>query len=746
MRFRFLKTRVFIITALALFLLTGAFATKTRLDLRSLPASLSLDTSEVRKVQILDRSGIPLIVTYQNRWNIHDYTELHEVPELLKRAFIEAEDKRFYEHGGVDWLARAHALVQNIRSFSNVRGASTISEQVVRMLHARPRTLWSRWLEGIEARQLEERFSKADILEFYLNQIPYAANRRGVVQAAGYYFDRDLDTLSPREMLALAVLVRAPGRLDLKRSTSKIDKPLAQLARRMLEANALTEKIYSSVENGGLILLSSELPIQASHFVNHIYREGLDSYQKKGRLFTTIEVSLQGRVQEILDGRLKDLKARDVTDGAVLAVDHTTDEILLWVNGGDFSDPKHASQIDAVTTPRQPGSTLKPLLYALAIEKGWSAATIINDSPLARPVGTGLHTYHNYSRENYGPLRLRDTLGNSLNIPAIRAIQYTGTQEFLLRLRELGFSSLTRHPNHYGEGLALGNGEVTLLELVGAYATLARSGTFRPLRPVKSETAHLSSRRVYSEETSSLVANILSDPEARRLEFGTGSLLRFPTQTAVKTGTSTDYRDAWAVGFSHRYTVGVWMGNLDQKAMKKVTGSTGPALVLRAVFAELNRHKEKRPLYLSPRLKGVTICRVSGKLARAECPTMNEWFEPDSAPALTCSIHGGNNGEGVATVTAKNEITPYLLQPTPGLQLAMDPRVPDELEAFPFMLNEDTLAKKIEWVVDGSLVGSTEEGEYLWPLSRGPHTALARVWPLNGNMPVETEAIRFYVK
>lgn len=746
MRLKSLHPRALVFTGLVLVLLAGAITLKTRHDLRALPNSLSLDTSEVRKVQILDQSGTPLIVTYQNRWNIHDYTELHEVPDLLRRAFIEAEDKRFYNHGGVDWLARAHALVQNIKSFSNVRGASTISEQVVRMLHTRPRTLWSRWLEGLEAGQLEERFSKADILEFYINQIPYAANRRGVVQAASYYFDRDLDTLSPREMLALAVLVRAPGRLDLKRSTSNIDKPLAQLARRMFDTKALTEEIYAGVKEGEFLLLSSKLPIQASHFVNHIYREGLDTHQKKGRLFTTLNVSLQGRVQEILDGRLKDLMARNVTDGAVIAVDHTTDEVLVWVNGGDFSDGKHASQIDAVTTPRQPGSTLKPLLYALAIEKGWSAATIINDSPLARPVGTGLHTYHNYSRENYGPLRLRDTLGNSLNIPAIRAIQYTGTQEFLERLRKLGISSLTRHPNHYGEGLALGNGEVTLLELVRAYATLARSGTFRPLRLIKSETAHLGARRVYSEETSSLVANILSDPEARRLEFGSGNLLRFPTQTAVKTGTSTDYRDAWAVGFSHRYTVGVWMGNLDQKAMKEVTGSRGPALVLRAVFAELNRHKEAKPLYLSPKLKGVTICSVSGRLATPDCPTMNEWFEPDNTPAHACAIHGEDNKKALTTITARRETTPRLLQPTPGLQLAMDPRVPDELEAFAFILSEDTLADKVEWIVDGSLVGSTQEREYLWRLSRGSHTAFAKIWPPDGNIPKETETVRFYVK
>ncbi len=750
MRLRLINRRALVVGAIFLLLSTGAFALKTWSDLRPLPTSLTLDASNARKVQILSREGTPLTITYQNRWNLHDYAELHQVPDFLQWAFIEAEDKRFYTHSGVDWLARAHALVQNIKSLSKVRGASTITEQVVRMLHTRPRTLWSRWLEGIEAGRLETRFSKADIFEFYLNQIPYASNRRGVTQAASYYFDRDLDTLNPKEMLALSVLIRAPSRLDLRRDKTRIEKPLARLAGRLLDDKALSKDEYRYLIDGELLLSESKLPVQATHFVKHIYKERLDGLQERGKLFTTIDISLQDKAQGILDSRLADLKERGVTDGAVIVVDHTTDEVLSWVNGGDFSDAKHASQIDAVTTPRQPGSTLKPLLYALAIERGWSAATLINDSPLTRPVGVGLHTYHNYSRENYGPLRLRDTLGNSLNIPAIRTVQYTGIEDFLSRLHRLGFVSLTRHPDHYGEGLALGNGEVTLLELAGAYAALARSGTYRSLRLVKDEATNASVKRVYSKETSSLIANILSDPEARRLEFGDGNLLRFPTQTAVKTGTSTDYRDAWAVGFTSRHTVAVWMGNLDQKPMKEVTGSTGPALVLRAVFAELNRHRVASPLYLSPKLKRVKICRISGERAASDCPSMSEWFEADKAPTRTCSIHDGNiHKDGIrylSTEKQKNKTIPQLLQPTPGLRLTMDPRIPDELEAFALIIPEDSSARKVDWIVDGNIVGSTEKMEYLWKLSRGTHTALAKVWPGDGGSPVETKPVKFYVK
>lgn len=738
------------ILGVMLLLAVCALAFKTRSDLKPLPDSLKLGASDVRKVQILDRSGIPLTITYQNRWNIHDYVALHDIPHLLRQAFIHAEDKRFYSHGGLDWIARGHALIQNIRSLSAARGASTITEQVVRMLHPRPRTVWSRWIEGFEARRLEKKFSKADILEFYLNQVPYAAQRRGVLQAAHYYFNRDLDTLSTAEILSLAVLVRAPGRMNLHDGTEQIARPLSRLAGKLFQVGVISPEELRDLDTGGLKLEKPAPPLMASHFVHHVYAEGLDAAQRRGRLFTTIDSTLQYAVQEILDGRLRDLKRSNVNNGAVLVVDNLTNEVLVWVNGGGggFSPDRHASHIDGVTTPRQPGSALKPFLYALAIEDGWTAATLIDDSPIASPVGTGLHNYRNYSGLNYGKLRMRDALGNSLNIPAVRTVQFVGVEAFLNRLHELGFRSLIRHPEHYGEGLALGNGEVTLLELVGAYATIARKGVFSPLVLVDGNIRSKGpGRRVLTEEAASVISSILSDPEARRLEFGRGNLLHFPTQTAVKTGTSTDYRDAWAVGFSSRYTVGAWMGNLDQQPMREITGSTGPALVLRAVFAELNRRGEAEPLYLSPGLAKEKICRISGMLAKQECPAIDEWFDPKKVPARPCELHHQEDMEDkVLVAKIKPQHTPLrMLKPTHGLQLAMDPRIPDELEAFAFKLPEDIDTVKVDWIVDGDIVGSTTGREFLWPLSRGTHKATAKVW-LRENGPIETDVVTFHVK
>lgn len=221
-------------------LFTGLLALKTARDLRPLPDNLELLLTHVRRLEILDRNGNPLTVTYQNRWNSYTVARLFEIPDLLRKAFIRAEDKRFFQHAGVDWKARWHALYQNLSAFRVVRGASTITEQVIRMIHPRPRTIWSRWLEGIEAVRLERKISKADILEFYLNQVPYTANRRGVVQAADFYFDRDLDTLNEKEMLTLAVLIRAPSRLDLYGDPERVESHVDYLAGTLKQDGILT--------------------------------------------------------------------------------------------------------------------------------------------------------------------------------------------------------------------------------------------------------------------------------------------------------------------------------------------------------------------------------------------------------------------------------------------------------------------------------------------------------------------------
>jgi penicillin-binding protein 1C len=714
-----MKTGRFLsVLAVAASVLGTALCVLTAAQVLDPPSTLDLSRDGGNKFQVLDRRGRPLNITYHNEWNLHDQVPLHEVPDLLQAAFVAAEDKRYFDHRGVDWFARLHAAVQNAAALRAKRGASTITEQVVRLLRPRPRTIWSRWIEGFEAVRLEKRFSKADILEFYLNQVPYAARRRGVTQAARYYFDRELDTLSVRETLALAVLVRAPGRMDLRRDPEAVDGPLRRLAERLVEEKVLSDLEQRVAREEPWRLREPALPVEASHFVRHVLAEGDHAEEESLHLRTTLDGRLQNTVQALLDQRLRELRRLGVRHGGALVVDNQSNEVLAWCAAGE------GTWYNTVLIARQPGSTLKPFVYALALEKGWTAATPIEDFPLEEAVGTGLHTYRNYSRTYYGEVSLREALGNSLNTPAVRAARFVGSGLFHARLRLLGFESLKGHPDLYGDGLVLGNGEVSLFELVRAYSVLAGDGRFRPLVLLGGEGGSPPGKPVFSPEVASLVGNILSDPEARQLEFGRGGLLHFPVQTAVKTGTSSDYRDAWAVGFNFRFTVGVWMGNLEGAAMDGVTGSLGPGLVLRGIFHELTKDLRTRPLYLSPLLERREICREDGGPADGTCPSTTEWFLPGTGPPES------------RPPRVKTDVA--LLKPADGMRLALDPRIPDEFEAFEFAVSRPSEGGRVEWILDGEVVAATDGPTYLWPLRRGEHVLSARLNGSPDELPADT--------
>ena len=699
-------------------------AAATLEDLQSPPESLQAVTAAASKTRILDRHGTPLSITLENDWNVHDIVPLHEIPGFLKNAFIHAEDKRFHRHGGPDWIARAAALRTNLANGRAVRGGSTISEQVVRMLHPRPRTVWARWLEGFEAARFEAAFTKNEILEFFLNQVPYAANRRGVRQAAEYYFSRDLDTLSRKEMLALAVLVRSPSRLDLYRSSDAVDPTIRRLAELMVERDELAPAERERLLDETINLKESELPVSAPHFVSFARSTVAAGRAPGPRMATTLDAGVQRTVQGLLDWRLAYTGEKRAEHGAVLVVDNRSREVLAWVVGGGGDQDGPRTHIDAVRVPRQPGSALKPLLYGLALDSGWTAATVIDDAPLAVDIGAGLHAYQNYSRRFYGPISLRDALGNSLNIPALKALHFVGSSAYLGFLRELGFTSLDQRPDVYGDGLALGNGAVSLYELVQAYTALANSGQYRPLTVLaesdwkssseQSSSRQSSARQVLSAEGASLIADILSEPNSRSLEFGRASVLNFKAPTAVKTGTSSDFRDAWAVGFDARHTVGVWMGNLDQTPSRGVTGSTGPAILLRSIFTEMSRHEEPQPLYLSPALRRASVCVPDPGSPSPDCEMREEWFVRGTE--LTAPYESRPPYEAIT-----------FLQPTPGLLLAVDPRLPPEKQAFQLRLGGTEPGDRVDWTIDGNLHRSLG-GSLLWDLARGTHQVSAEVW------------------
>lgn len=664
--------------------------------------------------RVIDRRGEALTASYHTRWNTADRRALHDMPDLLVQAFLLSEDKRYYSHGGIDWRARGSALWQNIRAGGTVRGASTITEQVVRQLHPRPRTFWSKWVEGFEAAQLERHFSKPQILEFYLNQVPYASGRRGVAQAARYYFNRDVHTLTPKETLALAVMVRAPSGYDLYKDPARIDGAIARLAQSLQTAGHLDDAAMKHIAVQVFDLQKPSIPVDAAHMVSYLRRQ--ETAYGAEELRSTLDAGLQARVQKILDDRLRGLRGKNLYNGAALVADHQTGEILAWVVAGAGREDTPGRQIDAVTVARQPGSALKPFLYTAALDKGWTASTIIEDAPFSGAVGAGLHRFRNYSNTFYGRITLREALGNSLNIPAVKAVHYVGVRDYLRILHNLGFQSLVRGAEVYDDGLALGNGEVTLLELVEGYAALASGGLRRPLHVMMDDPMPRTETRVYSEAAASLIGNILSDPHARRLEFGAGSVLNFPLQTAVKTGTSTDYRDAWAVAYNDKYVAGIWMGNLDHRPTDGITGGTGPALALRSIFGELNRGRSTQKLKISPQLTLRDIC-IEDNRNPAQCHMRSEWFMP----------HAKEEQEAVpADVAAPARFG--ILQPTDGLHMAVDPRMPMDMQQFTFRLTGLRAGQAVEWILNGESLGAAAETPaHLWMLRRGAHKLQARV-------------------
>jgi penicillin-binding protein 1C len=714
----------------------AGFGLLTYFSMGSCPESLLPEKADFKKISVRDRQGRAMLVSYGDKLNFHDYLELSEIPEFLKKAFIYNEDKRFFYHHGADWKARLAAIYQNITNFRIVRGASTITEQVVRILTPRKRTLWSRWIEGFEAHALENKFKKEEILEFYLNEVPYAENRRGIAQASRAYFSRDVDTLNEIEMLCLAYLVRAPGKLDPLKNKKVLESKLKSLAQEMFNAEAITEPEFQAIENSELKIKPFQFKSDMSHFVNYIEDNRTDniaSISPYGKLISTIDSQIQNKTRILLEERLKELSQKNVNDGAVLILDNINNEFLAWVNSGSPESGKDAGYIDAVRALRQPGSALKPFLYALALENGWTASTILNDRPLIQAVGNGLHTYRNYSRVHYGNIRLREALGNSLNIPAILTIDFLGVREFYQFLHRLGFESLTKPASFYGEGLALGNGEVSLLELVKAYSILAKDGLKENFSYVLGATKP-GSERLISSESASIISDILSDSNSRRFEFGRYGVFSFPMQTAVKTGTSTDFHDVWAIGYTRHYTVGIWMGNLNREAMLDVSGASGPGILLRSIFNELYKNKDSAPLIKVPSLQKKEICAISGKLAGPACPKIDEIFDSRHVPSEICTeLHDSQDVESHGP--------PAIMFPTPGLQIAMDPRVPDENEAIKFKLKEQSKRQKVAWMLDGE-----EYNKNLWLLEKGSHNVFARVFDEKSRSVYTTEAVNFYVK
>ena len=707
--------------------LAGAatLAVATWLDLASVPASLQPHADGLEP-PVRARDGTPLTVSRETRLNGESDLPLAAIPPLVREGFVLSEDRRFWVHGGADWRARFIALFQNLRAGHIVRGASTIGEQAARIITPCPRTYWSHWLAGIEAERLIERFGRAGVLDFYLNEVPYGAERRGIAQAAHYYFGDEPAALDPAEQLSLVVLVRSPQLLDPRRHRRALRRAVDRLAMRMRAANVIDDVELRAVRLSPLAPVAARgLPVAAGAFVGFVRSRVRALDLQPSQVRTTLDPGLQRFVQNALAAQLQALRESGARDAAALVVDNRRAEVLAWATAPAAS----AEDLDPVTIPRQPGSTLKPFLYALALERlGWQPDTVLRDGPFSARIGDGIHEYRNYSNRYYGRVSLRYALGDSLNIPAVETAEAVGVDRFIALLGHLGVTSLSRPPAYYGPAVAIGDGPVSLYELVQAYATLARHGRFLPLRVLR-EVPASEPLAVLRPDVTSAIASILSDPDARSAEFGTDSVLDLPFPTAVKTGTSSNFRDALAVGFDDRYTVGVWMGRLDDADMSRITGSAGPAPVLRTIFARLRGLRPYAGLWRSPELRRVRTCERIGPGA---CVERDDWWLEDNMPPAR---------------TVGSRAAREIVQPTAGEVLAIDPRVPLSEQIYTFRIRSaGKLSAAVVWFLDGRVLARTPSTNINWRLAPGEHVLSATIRLPGNRRAVRLRPVSFQVE
>jgi penicillin-binding protein 1C len=623
------------------------------------------------------------------------WTPLGAISPALIDAVIASEDRRFFAHGGVDLRALAAACGSFVRG-DRRRGASTITMQLARLIagagapRAPRRTLAAKLWQVRAARALESSWSKREILEAYLNLVDFRGELQGVAAASGVLYGKAPHGLDGAEAVALAALIRSPN---------------AEPAKVTRRARSLALDVTSPVsgsEIAAAVATALEAPLRrapqialAAHLASRL-RPRLAPGQT---VVTTLDAGVQRLAGAALRRQILAVRDRNANDGAVLVVDNPSGEVLAYVgSSGELSSARH---VDGVRAPRQSGSALKPFLYGLSFDRRLlTPASLLEDAPLEVAQKNGVYRPENYDREFRGLVSVRTALAGSLNVPAVRALLTVGLDAFATELRTLGFSRVAESGEYYGPALALGSVEVSLWELVAAYRALANGGVWSPLAVLPGEPRSLAGgRRVYSEPAAFLVSSILSDRDSRSTTFGLENPLATPFWSAVKTGTSKDMRDNWCVGYSRRYTVGVWVGNFAGDPMRDVTGISGAAPAWLEVLSAL----EARAAGGAPAPPAGVVEREA-TFPRGVETARREWF-----------LSGTEPRDGFTPPLAARA---RIVSPAAGSIIARDPDIPASRQRVVF--EAEAPSGGLVWRLDGRSLGPADR-PILWVPRPGRH-------------------------
>ena len=652
------------------------------------------------------------------------WTRIEEVSPPLLRALLVSEDRRFYEHAGVDWGAAAVSAWRNLWN-TRTRGASTLSMQLVGLLddfsaeieekkapRRGRRNVPQKLTQAAAALWLEQRWKKAEILEAYLNLAGFRGEMQGVAAMSRGLFGKWPDGLDEQEAALAAALLRAPNAAPgvAAQRACGVLQGMAQMQKAAMPDCAGLEGMARLALSGGLRdseggwLGREQSPGLAPHLAYKLLKTPGE------RLGTTLDADLQRLAHASLQRHLREISRQNAEDGALLVLDNASGEVLAWV--GSSGTLSQAAEVDGVTAQRQAGSTLKPFLYAQAIEaRSLTAASLLDDSPLAVTTGGGLYVPQNYTSEYRGWVSARRALGGSLNVPTVRLLVRLGADEFRDRLADFGFRTLVERGDYYGYSLALGSADVSLLMLANAYRTLANGGQWSPLRvvrdPARTPCSEGGCQGVFTEKPRRaaaaapvfIVSDILSDRSARVGTFGLESWLATPYWSAAKTGTSKDMRDNWCVGYSTRYTVAVWVGNASGAAMHDVSGVSGAAPVWREVMDWLHRSR-KNPRPSPP--AGVKALNIRFEPAEkiAE-PPRQEWFLAGT--------------EMPVVQLAEAQALARIAYPGQGTIIALDPDIPPARQRIALQLSSPP-GPGWRWRINGKALGGAAQPFYWLPL------------------------------
>ncbi|MES2401489.1 MAG: penicillin-binding protein 1C [Pseudomonadota bacterium] len=656
---------------------------------------------------ILDRNG-EVIQRLRTDATVRrgQWVALADVSPALRTALVLSEDKRFYEHSGVDWRAVSAAAWGNLWN-TKTRGASTISMQLAGLVNedwrAGPggRSLTQKIGQTVSSQVLEARWRKDQILEAYLNLVPFRGEIVGIDALSRTLFGKAAHGLDEREAAIAAALVRAPnakvaqlsqracGVLNLIQAPAKADCEGLDL----FATAAMQRKAFDASEG------------DAPHLARQLVRANTPAKKAAPASVTsTLRAPLQRFAVQTLTQQLRELHGRHVGDGAMVVLDNASGEVLAWV--GSSGELSGAAEVDGVMALRQPGSTLKPFLYAQAIaEKRMTAASLLDDSPANIQTAGGLYIPQNYDRQFKGPVSARTALGASLNVPAVRTLVMVSPDAFQKQLKSFGVP-LRESGDYYGYSLALGSSEVSLLSLTNAYRTLANSGRYSAVALGRNSKPDF--KVAVDPRAAFIVTDIMADPLARARTFGTDSILATRFWTAVKTGTSKDMRDNWAMGFSQRYTVGVWVGNSSGAPMWDVSGTSGAAPVWAALMNYLHKNEPSRAP--SPPAGLVQARTQFGRQLEA---ARNEWFIAGTEQTLFAMDAADATGlKRTKNVPADDQGAPRITAPTSGTIIALDPDIPPNRQRLGFSAE----GRNLRWLMDGKEFARGSQAQWLpWP-------------------------------